>query len=171
MSRRPTPLRASIPAALALTLLSCGAPTFPAPIAHPLLGQPLPEVRARETIDGGSIAPEQLAGKAVVVKFFAEYCAPCKRTLPAVEALHREHPDVVIVGVDEDESGATARDLVSRYSLSFPVVHDPSRRFAGRFRVTELPVTFVADRTGTIRWVGGGGQTEDDLRRAVEAAR
>lgn len=32
-------------------------------------------------------------------------------------------------------------------------------------------MTFVADRAGVIRWVGGEGQTEDDLTRAVEAAR
>jgi hypothetical protein len=33
-----------------------------------------------------------------------------------------------------------------------------------------MPMTFVADGSGVIRWVGGEGQTEEDLRRAVEAA-
>jgi len=33
-----------------------------------------------------------------------------------------------------------------------------------------MPATFVADAHGVVRWVGGEGQTEDDLTRAVEAA-
>ena len=59
----------------------------------------------------------------------------------------------------------------SDLGLSFPVVHDASNVLAGRFRVSSMPMTFVADATGMIRWVGAEGQTEGDLRQAVQAAR
>jgi hypothetical protein len=85
--------------------------------------------------------------------------------------VHEAHPDVVFVGVDEDESLETANALVARFGITFPVIHDTGNVLSGRFRVSTLPMTFVCDATGVIRWVGGATQTEDDLRQAVEAAR
>ena len=95
---------------------------------------------------------------------------PCKATLPAAERLHEAHPEVLFVGIDEDDTTDTARTVVQRFGLTFPVIHDTDNVLSGRFRVSAMPMTFVADGSGVVRWVGGDGQTEDDLRRAVEAA-
>lgn len=149
-------------------LACCGAPAFPASAGHPLLGQPLPEIHHRQTLDG---RPVELGQGPVLVKFFADYCQPCKTTLPAAERIHEEYPDVAFLGIDEDETKETARDLARRYGLTFPVVHDPGNVLAGRFRVSAMPATFVADASGVIRWVGAEGQTEDELRQAVRASR
>jgi thiol-disulfide isomerase/thioredoxin len=155
-----------------LSLLgACGGPaTYPPSSAHPLLGKPLPAIHHRHTLDGQPL-DEALAGKPVLVKFFADYCQPCRATLPAAQRLHESHPGVTFIGIDEDESSETASSLAQRYGLSFAVVHDEGNVLSGRFRVSTMPTTFVADSTGVVRWVGGEGQTEDDLRRAIEAAR
>ena len=58
---------------------------------------------------------------------------------------------------------------VSRHRLTFPVVHDAGNVLAGRFRVTDLPATFVIDGAGRIAWVSGPGQSEEALDRAVAA--
>jgi peroxiredoxin len=58
---------------------------------------------------------------------------------------------------------------VARHHLTFPVVHDAGNVLAGRLRVTELPVSFVVDGHGRIRWVGGPDQPDDALARAVSA--
>jgi thiol-disulfide isomerase/thioredoxin len=150
--------------------LACAAPTFPPSSGHPLLGAPLPEIRRRESLDGHLVDQGALTAGPVLVKFFAEYCEPCKETLPAAERIHEAYPEVTFVGVDEDESSEAARALVSRYGLTFPVVHDTSNVLAASFGVTSMPMTFVADARGVVRWVGAQGQTEDDLRRAVQAA-
>jgi cytochrome c biogenesis protein CcmG/thiol:disulfide interchange protein DsbE len=147
---------------------SCGAPAFPASSSHPLLGQPLPEIQHRHTLDGETL---QMGQGPVLVKFFADYCQPCKTTLPAAERIHEEYPDVLFVGIDEDETRETAKDLARRYGLTFPVVHDAGNVLAGRFRVSAMPATFVADGSGVVRWVGAEGQTEDELRQAVRASR
>jgi peroxiredoxin len=123
----------------------------------------------RKAIDGRAIDAARLDGKTVVVKFFAQYCEPCTRTLPAAQSLSTERPDVVVIGVAEDEDETVVRGLVSTYGLSFPIVHDRGRVLAGRFRVTELPATFVAGADGKLRWVGGPEQRPSDLERAVEA--
>jgi thiol-disulfide isomerase/thioredoxin len=153
-----------------LTGVACGPPVFPPSASHPLLGAHLPDIH-RQSLDGHQVDKGSLSGTPVLVKFFADYCQPCKETLPAAERIHEAYPDVMFVGVDEDESGDTARDVARRYGLSFPVVHDASNVLAGRFRVSSMPMTFVADATGTIRWIGAEGQTEQDIRQAVQAAR
>jgi cytochrome c biogenesis protein CcmG/thiol:disulfide interchange protein DsbE len=163
--------------ALALGSAACAsgapAPAMPsaqASLAHPLVGKPAPEF-ARPTLDGQQLRTEALHGKPLVVKFFAKYCEPCKRTLPAAQRLHRARGDVVVIGIAEDEDAATAADLARTYGLSFPVVHDQGNVLAGRFRVSDLPVTFVIDGQGRVRHVLGPGQTERDLVAAIEQSR
>ena len=120
--------------ALALALAGCGGgggkPAAPPPSTHSsLLGKPAPEFR-RPAMGGESVTIASSKGKVVVVKFFAKYCEPCKRTLPAIEKLHKDRADIVIIGVAEDEHEAEAREVVQTYGLSFPVVHDASNVLA-----------------------------------------
>jgi peroxiredoxin len=130
---------------------------------------PLPEV-TRRALDGGHVDTKSLRGKVVVVKFFAKFCEPCKRTLPAVERLHEKRSDVAFIGIAEDEHESESQEVVTAYALSFSVVHDAGQVLSGRFHVSEMPTTFVADKKGIVRWVGVASQTEEDLERAVTAA-
>ena len=165
-----SPLKSSL-AALALAgaaATACGSAGVPASAPSPLAQKPLPEFK-RPALDGSMVDIKALRGRPVVVKFFAEYCEPCTRTLPAAEELHRERPDVAFIGISEDELASTAAKVRADYSLTFPVVHDRSQVLAGRFRVSEMPYTFVADAQGVVRWVGGPDQDEADLAQAVDA--
>jgi cytochrome c biogenesis protein CcmG/thiol:disulfide interchange protein DsbE len=160
--------RSSGLAALLLAATAC-RPAGPPPSApSPLAQQGVPDF-ARPTLAGASVDTEKLRGKVVVIKFFAKYCEPCKRTLPAAEKLHRKHAEVAFVGVSEDEYASDAQVLVDTYGLSFPIVHDQGNVLAGRFRVSEMPVTFVVDTQGVVQWIGGPGQDEDDLAAAIAA--
>jgi thiol-disulfide isomerase/thioredoxin len=157
-----------------LLLAQCGGgarPTYPPSAQHALLSQPLPEIKHRETLDGQAFDTARMTGKPVLIKFFADYCRPCKETLPAAERVHQANPDVLFVGIEEDEDPDVARSVVRRYGLTFPVIHDRANVLSGRFRVSAMPMTFVADSSGVIRWVGREGQTEEDIQRAVGAAR
>lgn len=156
---------------IAAVTIACSRPAgYPASPDHPLYGKALPEIHHQTTLEGQPFDSTQLAGKPVLVKFFADFCVPCRETLPAAERIHESHPDVVFIGIDEDESADAAQSLAKRYGLTFAVVHDQDNVLSGRFRVSSLPTTFVADRTGVVRWVGADGQTEEDLKSAVETA-
>jgi thiol-disulfide isomerase/thioredoxin len=164
----------ALPFALAFALAACATSGGPPPPSSPspLLDAALPDFD-RRTLDGGRIDTAQLRGRVVVVEFFATYCAPCRDTLPAVQRLHtRLGREVAFVGVNIDEYESKAREMATAFGLSFPVVHDAGG-VRGRFRVTDLPATFVADPDGVVRWVrvGGSGSTGDELERAIAAAR
>ena len=133
-----------------------------------MLDASIPSFR-RPTVQGGTFDSSDTSGKLLVIDFFAAYCRPCQRKLPELEALHRRQPGVSIVGISLDENGAVARKSVARHRLTFPVVHDAGNVLAGRLRVTELPISFIVDGQGRIRWVGGPDQPDDALARAVAA--
>ena len=121
----------------------------------------------RPTLQGGTFDSSVASGQVLVIDFFAAYCRPCQRKLPALEALHRRQPQLAIVGVSLDETGDAARKSVTRHHLTFPVVHDAGNVLAGRFRVVELPYAFVVGPQGRIRFAAGPGQPEDALARAA----
>jgi peroxiredoxin len=164
--------------ALTLGLTGCAPTSTPAAASSPatssgscpnrLEGTAAPDF-SRPDLDGKRVALSAARGHVAVVKFIAKYCVPCRRTLPAIQRLHIEHPDVMIVGVSEDETEDDARAVVALYKLTFPIIHDRGSVLAGRYRVTDLPVTFVIDRTGNVSWVGGPEKTENELTSAILA--
>lgn len=154
------------------SLLACGGsspPAAPPSTQSSLLGKPAPSFK-RDAIDGTHVEVAS-AGKVVVVKFVAKYCEPCIRTLPAIERLHAKHPEILFVGVSEDERESEARELVATYRLTFPIVHDNQQVLAARYRVRDLPVTYVLDGHGNVAWVGGPEKTESELASAIESAK
>lgn len=167
-ARRSRLASLSLLAGLGLALVACKPGPPPPSAPNPLVTQTLPDF-SRSTLSGARIDTEQLRGQVVVLKFFAKYCEPCKRTLPAAQALHQRNPSVAFVGISEDEYASDAEALVQSYGLTFPVIHDQGNVLAGRFRVSEMPVTFVIDGQGVVQWVGGPGQDEDDLAAAIAA--
>ncbi len=153
-------------------ILGCAPakPAAPPPSAEsPLLGADAPSWK-RSTLDGSTVDTAALRGRVTVIDFFAEHCAPCARSLPTLAALHRSRPDVAFVGVSEDEDDAQAKRVLAKHGLGFPVVRDESRAIAGRFRVTDLPATFVIDARGKVRWVSKTAAGEDELRAAIDTA-
>ena len=77
---------------------------------------------------------------------------------------------MAVVGVSEDDDADGARRMVARHALTFPVVHDPEHALAGRYRVLELPATFVVDARGVVRWTGVV-EDEKQVRAVVDGAR
>ncbi|HKQ71102.1 MAG TPA: TlpA disulfide reductase family protein [Polyangiaceae bacterium] len=141
----------------------------PASAPNRWLAQPMPAFH-RKSVTGEDVDSEAGRDRPLVVKFFAKYCVPCQKTLPELEAIHREKgDDVVVVGISEDELPGTTIQQMKTYGLSFPVVHDAGNVLAGRFRVDQMPITFVRDKNGRVAWVSGPGQDESELRQALDA--
>jgi cytochrome c biogenesis protein CcmG/thiol:disulfide interchange protein DsbE len=150
-----------------VTGAGCAKAALPPSFPSPLLGKPLPPLG--RTLDGSEIDSGALRDRIVVIDFFATYCAPCQQVLPALRALNEAHPEVVFIGISLDEQRRDAIALVTQHGLSFPIVHDRAHVTAGRFRVRELPVTFLVDRSAQIRWVAGPEHAPDDIERALQS--
>ena len=130
-----------------------------------------------ERLDGsGDLRLSSLAGKAVVVNFWASWCIPCKEEAPFLEELWRDNRrrDLVVVGLDARDFRADARRFAGRFGLTFPLLYDGPGDEAESFGVTGFPETFVLDRDGRVVAAFKGGVDGDDVRpkllEAIEEA-
>jgi cytochrome c biogenesis protein CcmG, thiol:disulfide interchange protein DsbE len=152
---------------VAFGALSCGPPAMPASLGHPLADNKAPPFHELATNSWDVGLPAAPATKATVIDFWASWCAECERTMPSLEKLWRDTKDdgveVIGVSVDEQAEDATNRALALR--TTFPIILDPRMSLASRYRVAQIPLTFVIDGRGTVRWVG---RDPDDCRKAVQ---
>lgn len=163
------PLRILCLALLLAPLTACGSSGPPPSAASPKLNKALPKFK-RPTMDGRQVDTGK-GGSVTVVKFFAKYCKPCKKTLPEAQELSQQYGDVAFIGIAVDEYQKDVAEMIKTYNLTFPIVHDRGNVLAGRFRVTQLPATFVADASGQIRWVSIESSNEGDLEAAIDWVR
>jgi len=100
------------------------------------------------TLDGKQIDSASLAGKVVLVNFWATWCPPCRAEIPDLVALQEKYRDQLqIIGVLQDESPLDeVRRFAANYKINYPIViptEDIERSFP---HVFALPTTFVLDR-------------------------
>jgi thiol-disulfide isomerase/thioredoxin len=105
------------------------------------------------TLEGDVVTSADLAGRVVVVNFWATWCPPCRIEIPALQKLHEARSDdgVVVLGVATDVEGAravtpfvTERGVTYAVGLATPELR---RAFGG---ITALPTTFIIGRDGVI---------------------
>jgi peroxiredoxin len=144
----------------------------PPPRSQPsrLLSNVLPAFESK-TLNGLPLDTGTFYGHTLVVSFVSSRCAPCEKTLVADQALYSDFHDVVVVGVFNADDASSAAQLISKHELRFPVVLDRDGAIAKRYDIERVPVTFVADDQGRVRWVGGSEMTSDGLIAAVRATR
>jgi peroxiredoxin len=104
-----------------------------------------------EDVTGKTWRFGDLRGKVVLVNFWATWCPPCRKELPALEDLYRRlaAKGLVILGIS-DEEAAKVDPFVQHNRLSFPVLLDPGRKVNDRFLVHGIPKSFVYDRNGRL---------------------
>jgi len=113
---------------------------------------------ALDQVVGGTATP---AKKAVILSFFAQYCEPCKKELPYLEALHQKYKDqglgVMVVSIDQKpEDIQKAQDLAKEKGVTYPVLSDRFNIVAKRYGVKRLPCLYILDAQGKVSMVNTG---------------
>lgn len=124
-------------------------------------------------LDGTSTTFAAMRGEVVVVNFWATWCAPCRRELPRLDALHRELSGrgARVVAVSIDEHADNARRFVRAGRLSMPVAHDGPTGLARTLDLRHVPATVVLGRDGRIAWSTGRSDDEELARLAAVVRR
>ncbi|MBI4954059.1 MAG: TlpA family protein disulfide reductase [Myxococcales bacterium] len=158
--------------ALGLCALSGGcAARMPPSFSHALVGRPAPPI-AERALGGQDVeVPGGFRSRVFVVDFWASWCESCPESVRALDALWERYrgDGLRVVGVAADEDARVAADAARRFGATFPIVLDDYQQLVSRFRVARIPLSFVLDATGTVRWVGRDVDALADAVRAVLA--
>jgi len=115
------------------------------------VGRPAPGL-VLHTLDGQSIASEDLRGNVVILTFWATWCEPCRTELPLLSAYAARHAAhglrVLGFSLDGPDNLAEVRQVAA--GLSFPVGLLGSAYAGGYGRMWRIPVNFTIDRNGLL---------------------
>ena len=129
-----------------------------------------------ERPEGGSLVMADFRGKRLVVNFWATWCVPCVRELPALQRFAREHAaqgwKVIALAVDQP---VPVLEFIARFKLDLPVamagVDGLEWQRAIGNTAGGLPFSVVLDAHGRVRQRRLGESHYDELVQwASEAA-
>jgi cytochrome c biogenesis protein CcmG, thiol:disulfide interchange protein DsbE len=114
---------------------------------------------------GQHLSLASMAGRPLIVNFFASWCAPCQKETPLIARFYRARGGhVSVVGIDVNDSAHAALSFVHRSGVTYPVAVDPMpMRTATAYNLPGLPATFFLNARHTIVKRVFGPVTEADL--------
>ena len=134
------------------------AGTFPAPL---------------QTLDGKTLTNADIAGRAVVLNFWAPWCPPCIKEMPELDRFARSPAAraTLVVGVAVDDR-AMVEKFIRANPVAFPIVPMGFGGFSWVQQVSDqpnaaLPFTAVYDRGGKLVQKKFGPTSEAELTRWI----
>jgi thiol-disulfide isomerase/thioredoxin len=170
----------AISAALLMLISSGGAnsgiPPTPLPVTQAvsrLAGRAAPNFEL-VSLDGGSIRLSSMRGRIVFLNFWATWCEPCKREMPAFQRFMQEQAGdkAVILAVNIGDKPEDIQKFLDDNGVSgIPVLLDTEYRAQTAYSANLFPTTFVIDPAGIVRDMHVGEMKLNDLTGYVDQIR
>lgn len=113
-------------------------------------------------------------GKHIVLNFWATWCAPCRKEMPALDALQREFGgekfEVVTLATGRNKLAGINRFFEEEKITALPILLDAKQAVARDMAVLGLPITVIIDPEGReIARLRGDADWYSDSARAIVA--
>jgi DsbE subfamily thiol:disulfide oxidoreductase len=124
-----------------------------------------------QTLDGKSFILAdnfKQPGKVVVLDIWATWCPPCRAEIPFVINLQKKYGSkgVVIVGVAVDQQKSDVSAFVKKMGINYTICPDLRGGVVGdKYGIRTIPVTYIIDKKGVIRFVHSGFGGADDAAK------
>ena len=128
------------------------------------------------TTDGQRVSLDDLKGKAVLIDFWATWCAPCREALPHMREIAKKFQGqpLVVLSVSLDNDEQKWKDFVAKNEMTWPQYRDGgfTGPVATLFSVRSIPQTFTIDADGVLQDQHiGDAAIEGKLKKLVARAR
>jgi len=126
-----------------------------------------------QDMNGNVVQLSSFRGKVVFLDFWASWCPPCRASIPAVKALHKNmasNPNVVLLGINAGESKSTVEKFMKNNGMEYTVLLGDNDAMKN-FKVNGIPAFFIIDKNGNIakQYVGYSKGLEKDWDTQINA--
>ena len=146
-----------------------------APAGGKLMEKPAPDFTLPVVANGDAGARMQLTAlrdKIVILDFWASWCGPCAVQAPILDRIARRHADdLVVLGINVDDSPEIAMRYAKQKGLSYPILMDEAGQAQGNYGANSLPTIVLIDKQGNIVSFVQGVFREAQLERAIRDLR
>jgi thiol-disulfide isomerase/thioredoxin len=120
-------------------------------------------------LSGGTMRLSDLRGKPVLINFMTTWCPPCQKEFPAVQQIHEEYGDQVLVlaisvGEPREDVAASFGDL----PYTFEIAYDTDDLLYADYQIDFIPQSFFIDADGVIVDYLSGGSTYPAFEAGVK---
>jgi cytochrome c biogenesis protein CcmG/thiol:disulfide interchange protein DsbE len=132
------------------------------------IGAPAPPF-SLTALDGSPVRLEELAGRPVIVNFWASWCAPCVREFPLLEEARAAHgsDDLAVIGIVYDDRAEAAAAFMADNGAGWTAAMDPGGDVARAYGIYGPPETFFIGRDGIVAGHQIGELTAADMARQL----
>ena len=123
-------------------------------------------------LEGSVHTDESTKGKYLVVNFWATWCPPCLKEIPAFVEFYENNKDkVLILGLDYEQADKKAIiDFTDTFMVSYPIIlfdKNNGKQFAGFGDVFGMPTTYVYNPKGKLVDFRMGEMDLEALEKAI----
>lgn len=129
---------------------------------------PLPARTLAAFGDGEPIDLTAYRGRPLVVNFWATWCAPCVKEMPALQQVAAEvEGRVGFLGVNVQDAPVNATTFADQLGISYALATDPRGAFWKEVGGFGMPTTLLVDRKGMVVYRHTGALDAEELRGLV----
>jgi thiol-disulfide isomerase/thioredoxin len=128
-------------------------------------------------LDGSQVSLDGLAGKVVLIDFWATWCGPCRESLPRIRAIAQKFSGepLVIISISLDDDAAKWKDFIAKNGMTWIQYRDGGFNgpISTLFGVKAIPHTFTIDADGVLQdeQIGSDASVEGKLKKLCARAR
>ena len=126
---------------------------------------------ALKTAENKTIEMKKLAGKVVVINFWATWCRPCVVEMPGFSEMYDRYrgKGLEIIGVSLDQGGwARVKPFLERNSVSYPIVLGDDNLYLAFGGEDAIPTTVFVDRNGIIKERHVGTMSKEQFESMIK---
>jgi thiol-disulfide isomerase/thioredoxin len=123
-------------------------------------------------IKGNIFTEKNTKGKYLVINFWASWCTPCLKEIPAFVEFYKENSGYVeILGLDfEPVNVEVINEFVERFSINYPIIlysHINDTEFNKFGEIVGMPTTIIYSPEGELLQTFMGEITVEDLNKYI----
>ena len=120
------------------------------------------------------VSPADYAGRILFLNFWATWCAPCVRELPALEEFVATHTAAdagpALLTINLGETAAEVSSFLAEIGVAnLPVALDINQVVKRDYGVQNLPTTYVIDTSGMVRFLKLGEMKYEEMGLYLQA--